>query len=542
MFKGFSLRAKISLGISILIMLAYMNTQILIMARIIECSYELASFGLLCVLLFIPPFAIIFSEMASMQKLSVLNKKNLQNILDDSCLVLRADAEGRISFVNELFCRTSGYKPHELLGKPFNSLGCTKKHDEEFWDNAITTTVEYKAIWKEVVTYMHREQRCFIVNTWMSAEFDENGKHVGYLSVGQDITELMDSLDMVDKKSKEVENVISAIDKSNAVIEFFPYGNIITANQNFLDLMGYSLDEIEDQHHSIFVDEKIKLSKEYDNFWKSLRDGKFRSGEFVRYKKNGDTVYIQGTYNPIMDENGKLEKVLKVVTDITDSVIQKQEIERKNAYLEHAAKILRHDMHSGINTYIPRGLSSLKRRITDEKIKELRLESPMKMLEEGLKHAQQVYNGVKEFTNLVKKDAVLEKEFLNLKVILENYLSSTSYKSQVEIDDLPTFEVNEPLFCTAIDNLIRNGLKYNDSSTKKVHIYYEDDHLIIEDNGRGMTKEQFKLYSQPYTRAKNQKESGSGLGLNICISILKEHGFEIECIEIRQGTKLKVKL
>ena len=347
---------------------------------------------------------------------------------------------------------------------------------------------------------------------------------------------------MVDKKSKEVENVISAIDKSNAVIEFFPYGNIITANQNFLDLMGYSLDEIEDQHHSIFVDERTTLSKGYDNFWKSLRNGKYRTGEFVRYKKNGDKVYIQGTYNPIMDENGKLEKVLKVVTDITDSVLQKQEIERKNAYLEHAAKILRHDMHSGINTYIPRGLSSLKRRITDEKIKELRLESPMKMLEEGLKHAQRVYNGVKEFTNLVKKDAVLEKQFLDLNVILENYLSSTSYKSQVNIDVLPSAEVNESLFCTAIDNLIRNGLKYNDSPTKQIDIYYEEGYLIVKDNGRGMTKEQFRHYSQPYTRGKDQKEGGSGLGLNICISILKEHGFEIESTKLRKGTKIKIKL
>ena len=199
-------------------------------------------------------------------------------------------------------------------------------------------------------------------------------------------------------------------------------------------------------------------------------------------------------------------------------------------------------MHSGINTYIPRGLSSLKRRIDDEKIKELRIESPLKMLEEGLKHAQKVYNGVKEFTNLVKKDAVLEKEFLDLNLILKNYLSSTSYKSQVKIDELPSLEVNESLFCTAVDNLIRNGLKYNDSSTKSVHIYHKGDYLIVDDNGRGMTKEQFRLFSQPYTRGENQKEGGSGLGLNICISILREHGFEIDCVKLKQGTRLKIKI
>ena len=536
------IKSLLSALIATLIMLTFFVVKTLGVFDIITHTQSVDVFEYLSVLFFMPFFFYLAWQIYTNTRREKVGRKALQDILDDSCLVLRADADGKINFVNELYCKTSGYKPHELLGKPFNSLGCTKKHDEEFWDNAIQTTVEYKSIWQEVVTNMHKDQRCYIVNTWMMAEFDENGKHIGFLSVSQDITELMDSLDMVDKKSKEVENVISAIDKSNAVIEFFPYGNIITANQNFLDLMGYSLDEIEDQHHSIFVDERTTLSKGYDNFWKSLRNGKYRTGEFVRYKKNGDKVYIQGTYNPIMDENGKLEKVLKVVTDITDSVLQKQEIERKNAYLEHAAKILRHDMHSGINTYIPRGLSSLKRRITDEKIKELRLESPMKMLEEGLKHAQRVYNGVKEFTNLVKKDAVLEKQFLDLNVILENYLSSTSYKSQVNIDVLPSAEVNESLFCTAIDNLIRNGLKYNDSPTKQIDIYYEEGYLIVKDNGRGMTKEQFRHYSQPYTRGKDQKEGGSGLGLNICISILKEHGFEIESTKLRKGTKIKIKL
>ena len=539
---GIDIKSLFSALMATLIMLTFFVVKTLGVFDIITHSQSVDVFEYFSVIFFMPFFFYLAWQIYTNTRREKVSRKALQDILDDSCLVLRADAGGKINFVNELYCKTSGYKPHELLGKQFNSLGCNEKHDEKFWDNAIETTVKYKSIWQEVVTNMHKDKRCYIVNTWMMAEFDETGKHIGFLSVSQDITKLMDSLEMVDKKSKEVENVISAIDKSNAVIEFFPYGNIITANKNFLDLMGYSLDEIEDQHHSIFVDEKTKLSKSYDNFWKSLRNGDFRSGEFTRYKKNGDTVYIQGTYNPIMDENGKLEKVLKVVTDITDSVIQKQEIERKNAYLEHAAKILRHDMHSGINTYIPRGLSSLKRRITDEKIEELRLQSPMKMLEEGLKHAQRVYNGVKEFTNLVKKDAILEKEFLDLNVILENYLSSTSYKSQVNIDVLPSAEVNESLFCTAIDNLIRNGLKYNDSPTKQINIYYEGGYLIVKDNGRGMTKEQFRHYSQPYTRGKDQKEGGSGLGLNICISILKEHGFEIESTKLRKGTKIKIKL
>lgn len=199
-------------------------------------------------------------------------------------------------------------------------------------------------------------------------------------------------------------------------------------------------------------------------------------------------------------------------------------------------------MHSGINTYIPRGISSLERRLTPELIKEHKLEFPIKMLREGLSHTQKVYRGVYEFTNLVKKDAELTKSLFNLKEILVDYLKSTAYKDQVIINDLPTIFVNDALFCTAIDNLIRNGLKYNDSDTKIVKIYMENDYLIVEDNGRGMNQTDFEFLSKPYTRKEGQKESGTGLGLNICVEILKIHGFSVGCEKTEQGTKIKIKL
>ena len=218
------------------------------------------------------------------------------------------------------------------------------------------------------------------------------------------------------------------------------------------------------------------------------------------------------------------------------------EVRKQNTYLEHAAKILRHDMHSGINTYIPRGISSLERRMPQTVIDELKLQAPLKMLKEGLTHSQKVYKGVYEFTNLVKKDAVLERADHNLKTILENYLTSTSYKSQVDIAELLVVSVNESLFCTALDNLIRNGLKYNDSDFKMVKIYMEGDLLILQDNGRGMTQQDFDKLSQPYTRKEGQKETGTGLGLNICIAILNEHGFSISCEKNDIGTKMKIRL
>ena len=219
-----------------------------------------------------------------------------------------------------------------------------------------------------------------------------------------------------------------------------------------------------------------------------------------------------------------------------------KEVLEKNTYLEHAAKILRHDMHSGLNTYIPRGIKSLERRMPEGLVEELKLESPLRLLKEGLAHSQQVYKGVYEFTNLVRKDATLQLELIDIGEALESHLKRTSYCDQVLLsEDLPTINVNEALFCTAIDNLIRNGLKYNDSLTKQVKIEMIDTNTIaVIDNGRGLSCQDFKDLCKPYARKINQKEIGSGLGLNICVAILKEHGFSISAQKLQQGTMIKV--
>ena len=344
-------------------------------------------------------------------------------------------------------------------------------------------------------------------------------------------------------REEKVNSQLAGISRSNLVVTLTMDGYILKANDNFCDIMGCSEKQMIKKPHSSMVTPEYAKSKEYVEFWETLKRGESITGQFERVAKDGSKRWLYGNYTPIKNSKGEYDTVLKIATDITAQHEAEEIVNQKNSYLEHAAKILRHDMHSGINTYMPRGLSSLRRRLNDEVIKELRIEAPLKMLDEGLKHTQKVYAGVKEFTNLVKEDVQLDTKDHDLKEILKNYLSSTSYSKQVVIDDLVTIKVNEPLFCTAIDNLIRNGLKYNDSGTKTVMIYMEDDNtLCVHDNGRGMTQTEFEGLSKPYIRKENQKESGTGLGLNICIAILKEHGFTITAEKTNPGTKLKIKI
>ena len=229
---------------------------------------------------------------------------------------------------------------------------------------------------------------------------------------------------------------------------------------------------------------------------------------------------------------------------VQDVEIEQQisDIAKKNSYLEHAARIIRHDMHSGINTYMPRGITSLEKRLTVEDIQRLKIEGALKMVKEGLNHTQKVYKSVYEFTNLVKQNVVLNKSIVDAKDLIWKYISPNSYSSQVEISDLGDMEVNETLFCNAVENLIKNGLSYNDSEVKKVKIYNEEEYLIVEDNGKGFSQKQLEKHLTKYSKKANVTGDEKGLGLNICVAILEEHGFKLSCEKIEGGTKMKIKI
>jgi PAS domain S-box-containing protein len=343
-------------------------------------------------------------------------------------------------------------------------------------------------------------------------------------------------------QTKKLDETDKFIDKAAIVSITDSKGRITYVNEKFEKVSGWKLEEAVGKDHSI-----VNSGTQPDGYWGKMYEtvlkGEIWNDVVTNKAKDGSLYHVDTYIRARFDSNGKLEGFSSIRQDVTEIIEKTKELERKNTYLEHAAKILRHDMHSGINTYMPRGVNSLERRLSYDDITNLKIEAPLKMIKEGLKHSQKVYKGVYEFTNLVKKDVVLNKEACGIKYILADYLSSTAYVSQVILDDnLPNIEVNEPLFCTAVDNLIRNGLKYNDSDSKFVKIYFEDDTICIQDNGRGITQEDFEHLSKPYVRKEGQKESGSGLGLNICVAILKEHGFDITCEKNEIGTKMKIKV
>ena len=227
--------------------------------------------------------------------------------------------------------------------------------------------------------------------------------------------------DMI-KKKEMFQGKIEAISKSSIVLLFDPHGKIKSVNENFVKALGFSERNVVGKSHDTFF--SCRSEKEND-VWDRVLQGIRVKRNLEKINSKGNVVWMKCSYSPvILDEN--IIEVIMIAHDITNEYEKELDIINKNKYLEHSAKILRHDMNSGINIYMPRGLRSLERRLTPEQIKELKIEMPIKLIREGLKHTIRVYEGVKAFTNLVKEDSELEKEILSLDDILLDYFSSTS--------------------------------------------------------------------------------------------------------------------
>jgi methyl-accepting chemotaxis protein len=155
-----------------------------------------------------------------------------------------------------------------------------------------------------------------------SPVIDAAGDYVGVIVNWQDTTESKRRHDQVDLAHRRMSAVIDALDKSQAVIEFHMDGTVVTANDNFLHLLGYRLEEIQGKHHRIFVEEEHRQSHEYQDFWAKLNRGEYQAGEFARVCKDGSIVYIQASYNPVLDKDGKPVKVIKYASDITGRRLQ----------------------------------------------------------------------------------------------------------------------------------------------------------------------------------------------------------------------------
>jgi len=235
--------------------------------------------------------------------------KSIVSALHRVQAVIEFDLKGNILTANDNFLNVLGYNLNEIQGK----------HHRIFCDNTYATSFEYTEFWKKLnrgefetgeFKRISKDGREIWINASYNPVYDKDGNVYKVIKFATDTTEQK-------IRNADYEGKINAIGKSQAVIEFNLDGTIIEANENFLKTVGYTAEEVKGKHHRIFCDSAYTSSQEYRDFWTKLGNGDFDSGEYKRFTKEGKPVWINASYNPILNPDGKVYKVVKFATDLT---------------------------------------------------------------------------------------------------------------------------------------------------------------------------------------------------------------------------------
>ncbi|PRX22264.1 methyl-accepting chemotaxis sensory transducer with Pas/Pac sensor [Actinoplanes italicus] len=270
-----------------------------------------------------PVKVIKFAYDVTPQKLRNVDFEGKLDAIKRSQAVVEFTVKGEVLDANDSFLALTGYRPDQVIGK-HHRMFCEPEHAQ---------SAEYANFWERLGTgeYQSGEYKrigALGKEVWIQATYnpilDTDGRVMKVVKFATDVTGTK-------VRSAEFESKVNAVDRSQAVIEFDPEGIVLYANDNFLRTTGYSLREVVGQHHSMFCSPEYVVSPEYRDFWLNLNKGQFSAGRYHRLGKYQRDIWIQATYNPVFDLNGRPFKVVKYATEITAQVQMEQLVQAKTA-------------------------------------------------------------------------------------------------------------------------------------------------------------------------------------------------------------------
>lgn len=265
--------------------------------------------------------------------------------------VIEFDLDGRVQRANGLFLDLMGYTADEVVGQ----------HHRMFCPPEVTSSDAYRALWEGLRAGQVREEVFLRITkagkqVWLQASYnpvrDAEGRTVGVVKLATDITAQR-------VQQADFEGKIAAIHRVQAVIEFDLAGHILDANANFLNTFGYGRDEVLGQHHRMFCQPGFANSSEYANLWERLGRGEFIAGRFRRLSKDGQEIWLQASYNPILDVTGKPYKVVKFAVDITNDMNTAAETKGKIDAIGLSQAVIEFDMEGNVQTANPNFLRTM---------------------------------------------------------------------------------------------------------------------------------------------------------------------------------------
>lgn len=265
---------------------------------------------------------------------------SLLSAINRSQAVIEFDLQGNVLYANQNFLDCMGYELDEIRGR----------HHRLFCMPDYATSKEYLMFWEKLGTGkfdsgQYQRQAKDGRQVWLQATYnpvmDTSGKPIKIVKFASDVTAARN-------RNAEWESKIEAIERSQALIEFSPDGHVLNANSKFLSALGYSLEEVVGQHHRMFCDAEYSSSLEYREFWERLGRGEYDSNEYKRLGKGGREVWIQASYNPILDAQGNTYKIVKFATDVTQTKLLTIEHEGKVNAIDRAQGVIEFDLSGNI--------------------------------------------------------------------------------------------------------------------------------------------------------------------------------------------------
>ncbi|ARU54305.1 response regulator receiver and PAS/PAC sensor-containing signal transduction histidine kinase/phosphotransferase [Oleiphilus messinensis] len=457
--------------------------------------------------------------------------------LNVSLATIEFDLHGTILDANQNYLRLMGYQLHEIVGK----------HHSIFVEPGYGSSSEYKAFWQQLGQgqFMSAAFKRFAKGgneLWIQATYnpilDDAGKPYKVIKYATDITaeraRFADYIGQVD-----------AINKSQLVVEFDLNGIILKANDNFLKLFGYTLAELQHQHHSMLVDSEYRNAKAYWRFWQTLKNGEFHSSEFCRIGKNGQEIWIQASYNPIRDLNGKQYKIVKVATDISDRKRAEQEIRIAKEEAEaanHAKSAFLANMSHEIRTPMNGVIGTL------EVLKQSQLDSTqlgmVDTINRSARFLMKLINNLLDFSKSETGRIELERVQVRPSIVIDKVVGDLvpfADLKDVTLQLIVEPEVPDIIYSdrTRLEqmlfNVLENAIKFTNTTESKpgrvlltvsVPRRLSDKATVrftIKDNGVGIFRNKLPDLFKPFSQAEastKRRFGGMGIGLAICKSIV----------------------
>ncbi|PTT27480.1 chemotaxis protein [Pseudomonas sp. HMWF021] len=329
---------------------------------------------------------------------TITQQNGLLEAINRSMAVIEFDLDGVVLSANDNFLKTMGYRADQVIGQPHRHF-CTP----EFGRSA-----QYTELWSRLKNGQFQSGTFERVNSqgqpiWLEASYnpikDASGRVEKVVKYAMDVTTKV-------QQESEANAKLQAIDRAMAVIEFNLDGSILTANQNFLTRMGYTLAELKGKHHRLFCRAELVNSSAYEDFWRRLNQGELFQGQFERVDKRGQTVWMEANYNPVYDASGRLCKVVKFATDVTARVEQHEQDARSASAAYHISVETRKVAEQG--TQVIQQAASEMREIADDIAQSSTLIAQLGERSEQITAIVNTIRAIADQTNLLALNAAIE--------------------------------------------------------------------------------------------------------------------------------------